>query len=62
MALVRTIDVTELKPQRREEAIQRPPRETLQRERLRASLGERSVHKQIERAESHRHLRGTGAR
>lgn len=56
MALVRTVDVAELKPQPREQ-VQRPSRE-----RLRASLGERSLHKQIEQLDARRRLRGTGIR
>lgn len=57
MALVRTIEVSELKPQPREQAVQRPSRE-----RLRASLGERSLYKQIEQLDARRRLRGTGIR
>jgi len=57
MALVRTVEVAELKPQPREQAFKRPSRD-----RLLASLGERSLHKQIERADQRRRLRGSGIR
>lgn len=56
MALVRTVDVTELKPQPREIVVKRPTRE-----RLRASLGERALQKQLERLEGQRRSRGLGS-
>ncbi len=54
MALVRTVDVAELKPQPRENVNVRHSAE-----RLRASLGERSVAKQLDRLEARRRPRGS---
>jgi hypothetical protein len=55
MALVRTVDVTELKPQPRENVAQSQRHAA---DRLRASLGERSLAKQLDRAEARRRARG----
>lgn len=46
----RTVEVSELKPQPREHTSQRQTRD-----RLRASLGERTLAKQIDRADAARH-------